>query len=118
MRLQKGHNPNHPPPGSRIKVEPIRTKKAIKVIKSSLRTKPRDLCLFTLGINTAYRANELLSIRVGQVRHLQVGDTLDLKQPKTCTYRMVTLNRPAVEAIRHYLTSDRYGLLADDDSYL
>ena len=57
MRLQKGHNPNHPPPGSRIKVEPIRTKKAIEVIKSSLRHNPRDLCLFTLGINTDQRAH-------------------------------------------------------------
>ena len=118
MRLRKGHNPNHPPPGSCIKVEPIRTKKAIEIIKSSLRTKPRDLCLFTLGINTAYRANELLSLRVGQVRHLQVGETLDLKQSKTRTYRMVTLNRPAVKAIRYYLTSERHRLLADDDSYL
>jgi hypothetical protein len=33
-----------------------------------------------LVINTAYRANELLSITVGQVRNLQVGHALDLKQ--------------------------------------
>ncbi len=118
MRLQKGQNPNRPPPGSRIKVEPIRTKKAIEVIKSSLHNKPRDLCLFTLGINTAYRANELLSIRVGQVRHLQVGDVLDLKQSKTRTYRMVTVNRTAVEAIRDYLKRDRYLLMAEEDSSL
>jgi len=77
-----------------------------------------DLCLFTLGINTAFRANELLSIRVGQVRHLQVGDGLDLKQSKTSTYRMVTLNRTAVEAIRYYFRNDRHLLTADDDSYL
>src|SRR5687768_2351333 len=89
MRLQKGQNPNRPKPGSRIKVEPIRTKKAIEIIKRSLYEKPRDLCLFTLGINTAYRANELLSITVGQVRHLQVGHALALKQSKTQTYRMV-----------------------------
>jgi integrase len=118
MRLQKGQNPNHPPRGSRIKVEPIRTKKAIEVIKSSLRQNPRDLCLFTLGINTAFRAGELLSIRVGQVRHLQVGDGLDLKQSKTSTYRMVTLNRTAVEAIRYYFRQDQHLLAAEDDSYL
>jgi hypothetical protein len=29
MPLPKGHNPNHPKPGSSIKVEPIRTKVAI-----------------------------------------------------------------------------------------
>ena len=118
MRLQKGQNPNRPKPGSRIKVEPTRTKKAIEIIKRSLYEKPRDLCLFTLGINTAYRANELLSITVGQVRHLQVGHALALKQSKTQTYRMVTLNRPAVEAIRHYLRHDRRLWTAEDEDYL
>ncbi len=75
-------------------------------------------CLFTLGINTAYRAGELLSIRVGQVCNLQVGDALDLKQTKTKRNRMVTLNRPSVEAIRHYLRNDRRIMVADDDDYL
>ncbi len=103
MPLPKGSNPNHPALGSRIKVEPIRTKTAIEHIKKILRDTPRNLCLFTLGINTAYRANELLSIRLGQVRTLQVGDALDLKQSKTRKYRMVTLNRPAVETIQYYL---------------
>jgi integrase len=118
MRLQKGQNPNRPKPGSRIKVEPIRTKKAIEIIKRSLYHKPRDLCLFTLGINTAYRANELLSITVGQVRNLQVGHALDLKQSKTQTYRMVTLNRPAVETIRYYFRHDRRLWMAEDEDYL
>ncbi len=118
MSLPKGHNPNRPKPGSSIKVEPIRTKTAIENIKRILRDNPRNLCLFTLGMNTAYRANELLSIRLGQVRNVQVGDSLDLKQSKTRKYRMVTLNRPAVEAIRHYLKHDRHGRQADDDGYL
>ncbi len=83
MSLSKGQNPNHPKPGSSIKVEPIRTKTAIENIKKILRDNPRNLCLFTLGINTAYRANELLSIRLGQVRNVQVGDALELKQSKT-----------------------------------
>ena len=76
MPLPKGSNPNHPALGSRIKMEPIRTKTAIEHIKKILRDNPRNLCLFTFGINTAYRANELLSIRLGQVRTLQVGDAL------------------------------------------
>ncbi len=118
MPLPKGSNPNHPALGSRIKVEPIRTKTAIEHIKKILRDTPRNLCLFTLGINTAYRANELLSIRLGQVRTLQVGDALDLKQSKTRKYRMVTLNRPAVETIQYYLKHDRSLRQADDDSYL
>lgn len=118
MPLPKGHNPNHPQRGSRIKVEPIRTKTAIEHIKKILRDTPRNLCLFTLGINTAFRANELLSLRVGQVRHLQVGDALELKQSKTNTYRMVTLNRPAVAAMQSALTQDLHLRQAGDDALL
>jgi len=69
---------NHPKKGATIKVEPIRDLKAIKRIKKILTDKPRDLCLFTFGINTAYRANELLSIKVCEVSHLQVG--VEVKQ--------------------------------------
>jgi integrase len=118
MPFPKGHNPNHPKPGSSIKVEPIRTKAAIENIKRILRDTPRNLCLFTLGINTAYRANELLAIRCGQVRALRAGETLELKQSKTRKYRMVTLNRPAVAAIQYSLTHDRALRDADDDRYL
>jgi integrase len=53
------------------------------------------LCLFSLGINTAYRASELLAIKVGDVRHLQPGDVLTRKQSKTQKYRGVVLNAAA-----------------------
>jgi len=103
MPFPKGQNPNHPTAGSTIKVEPIRDKKAIQRIKKILADRPRDLCLFTLGINTAYRANELLSLKVGQVKNLRAGDVLDLKQRKTHKYRPVTLNATAVTAIQAWL---------------
>lgn len=107
MPFPKGQNPNHPPAGSTIKVEPIRDKKAISRIKKILADRPRDLCLFTLGINTAYRANELLSIRVGQVKMLEAGDVLDLKQRKTHKYRPVTLNPTTVAAIQQWLQASQ-----------
>ncbi len=105
MPFPKGQNPHHPAAGSTIKVEPIRDKKAISRIKKILGDRPRDLCLFTLGINTAYRANELLSLKVGQVQSLRAGDVLDLKQRKTHKYRPVTLNATAVAAIQAWLAS-------------
>ena len=105
MPFPKGQNPNHPTVGSTIKVEPIRDKKAIARIKKILGDRPRDLCLFTLGINTAYRANELLSLKVGQVKNLQAGDVLDLKQRKTHKYRPVTLNPTAIASIQAWLAS-------------
>jgi len=103
MAFKKGENPNRPYRGAAIKVEPIRYKKAINNIKDIIADNPRDLCLFTLGINTAFRASELLSLRYGQVKWKDVGETLEIKQPKTKKYRMVTLNRPAIEALDNYL---------------
>jgi integrase len=103
MPFPKGQNPNQPTAGATIKVEPIRDKKAITRIKKILADRPRDLCLFTLGINTAYRANELLSLKVGQVKNLRAGDVLDLKQRKTHKYRPVTLNPTAIAAIQAWL---------------
>ena len=96
-------NDNHPRPGSSIKVEPIRDLRAIQQIKMLLADNKRDLCLFTLGINTAYRASEMLSLSVGQVFYRTVGDRFDLKERKTKTYRPVTLNRAAIEAIEAWL---------------
>jgi integrase len=96
-------NHNHPRKGSSIKVEPIRERTAIERIKARLRESPRDYCLFVLGINTGHRANELLSITCGQVRILNAGDALDLKERKTKKHRTVTLNRAAIQAIRAWL---------------
>ena len=96
-------NPNHPKKGSSIKVEPIRDLAKIQAIKDLLADHPRDLCLFTLGINTAYRASELVSITVGQVQHLKPGGRLDLKQSKNKKYRPTVLNENAVGAIQNWL---------------
>lgn len=97
-------NPNHPKKGAAIKVDPIKNLKDIKTIKKQLKhDKPRDYCLFVLGINTNLRASDLLSIDVGQVRQLTVGDELVLKERKTKKDRRITLNASAVEAIQYYL---------------
>jgi len=96
-------NANHPPKGSSIKVEPIREMKAIRRIKKLYADKPRDLCLFSFGINTAYRAKEILSLKVGQIEHLQAGDRLELWQTKTKKYRPTTLNATVIETVQAWL---------------
>ncbi|MBL4711703.1 MAG: tyrosine-type recombinase/integrase [Gammaproteobacteria bacterium] len=105
MAHRKSRNPNHPRKGSSIKVEPIRDIEDIWQIKRFLHDHPRDLCLFVLGINTAFRASELLSITVGQVEHSCLGDLLEIKQRKTGKYRAVALNRSAITAIRFWLNA-------------
>lgn len=101
----RGNNANHPAKGSSIKVEPIRELSSIARIKERLRSqgKLRDLCLFTLGINTAYRAGELMSLTVGRVQHLEAGDRLEVFQTKTRRHRAIAVNRPSVAAIRDWL---------------
>ncbi len=118
-------SPNHPKLGDTFKVEPIRTVNAINKIKKALAPSPRNLALFVVGINTAYRASELLSIRLGQVRYLNPGDRLEVKQKKTKKYRAVTLSNGSVMAIQALLEHlDRKALQmkdlswVDDDSYL
>ncbi|MGD1904757.1 MAG: tyrosine-type recombinase/integrase [Leptolyngbyaceae cyanobacterium] len=105
MSFAKGENPHHPQLGSKIKVEPIREKRAIGRIKKILADQPRNLCLFTLGINTAYRASDLLTIKVGQVRGIKPGDVLEVKQPKTARFRSVVINPVTATAIHGFLDS-------------
>lgn len=105
------NNPNHPKKGSSIKVEPIRSKKAIERIKADLlhRGKYRDHCFFVLGINTAYRANELLSITTRQaetILNAGPGCRFEIKQSKNKKYRPVTINRTAYAALELYFKHD------------
>lgn len=105
MGFKKGQNPHHPKRGSSIKVDPIRDLQALARIKQNLARehKVRDLCLFTLGINTAWRANELLSIKVGHVQYLKEGDKLELKQSKTNKYRVTPLNPHTRYTVQNWL---------------
>ena len=105
MAFKKGQNPNHPKKGSSIKVDPIRDLNAISRIKRSLIQSDnlRDHCLFTLGINTGWRANELLSINIGQARSIRDNRQISLKESKTKKYRVTPINNVAHRAIEFWL---------------
>jgi len=106
--MKKGENFNHPEKGSLIKVEPIRKMRDIDSIKKLLSDNPRNQALFTIGINTNLRASDLLSIKVGQVRDLKPGDSVQLKEKKTGKFRLVTLNKACIRAIQRLLASSQY----------
>jgi len=82
---------NRPQKGSSIKVEPIRHKKDIQLIKKLLADNLRDSAIFTLGINTNLRAGDLLRITVGQVRHLRPGEHFSVRENKTGKPRDITI---------------------------
>jgi integrase len=106
--MLKGQNFNRPEKGSSIKVEPIKRKKDIDSIRKLLSDNPRNSALFTMGINTNLRASDLLRITAGQVRGLNAGDSIELKEKKTGKFRRVTLNKACIQAIQRLLASKPY----------
>ena len=107
-------NQNHPPKGSIIKVEPIKSWAHIKKIRSLLRNHPRNLAIFNIGINTNLRASDLISLKVGQVRYLKPGDSLILREIKTGKVRTITLNQTCFRTIQELLKYES----TIDESYL
>ena len=100
-------NPNPPKPGSVIKVEPIRRPEDIELIRDLLKDKPRDLCIFNLGINTNLRAIDLVNLKIGQVRYLKPGESLELRERKTKKRRTVLINNLSWQSIQNLLASEK-----------
>lgn len=107
---------NHPQKGDIIKVDPIRSERDIKNIKKLLSDKPRDLCIFTMGINTNLRASDLLKITIGQVRHLEPGQHFTIREQKTGKERTITINKTVHEAVNGLIQT--LGNDANDSDYL
>ena len=112
--MKKGQNNNHPPKGSTIKVEPIKSKRDIQTIKKLFAGKPLDYALFVIGINTNLRASDLLRVKVRQVKYLNPNDELVLNEKKTKKERRINLNKASIKAIQRLLKSKEYS----DEDYL
>ncbi len=69
-------NSNHPPKGSRIFVDPIRSLEDIKTISQLLAGNPRNHLLWTIGINNGLRAVDLLRLKVKDVKNLKPGQSM------------------------------------------
>ena len=97
---------NHPEAGSIITVQPIVDKAAIARIRLNLSNNIRNYALFVVGINCAFRASDLLTLKVGDVR----SDVIRRREKKTGKVREFYLNG-AVRAAVAPLIKGR----ADDD---
>ena len=96
-------NPNHPKKGSVIKVEPIRTLADIKKIKNIL-TRPQDLAIFVVGINTSLRASDLCNIKIEDVHNLEAMGEVEIREQKTGKTKRVIFNAACVGVIKSLLT--------------
>ena len=107
-------NQNHPKKGSTITVEPIRDLKHINRIKKQLKDKPRDLLLFSLGINNGLRIGDLLKLKVEDVKYLQPGETFTIIEQKTGKSNVVMINKEVRRILAVYLDE----LKPNDGDYL
>jgi integrase len=110
--MKKGRNANHPKKGDRITVEPIRNLRDIKAISALTKDNPRDHLLFLLGINNGLRASDLITLKVGDVRDMAVGDTLTIRESKTQKDNILVTNKTVHKALKAYLDKANP---ADDD---
>ena len=83
-------------------VDPIRDPQKIREIKQNLRaTNSRDYLLFTMGINLALRASDLLSIKVGDVfdEKKEIVRYIWIKEKKTGKEKKLFINSTIEEAL-------------------
>jgi integrase len=112
--MKEPKNPNHPKKGSRITVEPIRRIKDIQLVSKLLSDNPRNHLLFLMGINNGLRTGDLLKLRVKQIRHLKLGDTLTIIESKTGKENFLAVNKTVYKALIRYLRSVK----PDDDDFV
>ena len=99
---------NHPKKDSIIASKPITDMAKIVKIKDDLSSKPRDFALFTVGVNTAFRASDLLSLKVGDVK----GDVIKKREKKTGKVREFYINNSIKKAVAPLIEG------RDDDDWL
>ena len=87
--IKKGENYNKPKHGSKIAVDPIRRMKDIQAISKLLSDNPRNHLLFVMGTN---RTDDLLKLKVDDVKGMKIGDTLVIKEGKTGKRNILVMN--------------------------
>ena len=86
-----------------MKVGPITSARDIKSIKKLLSDQPRNRLLFILGINTGLRVQDLLSLKVGDIKQVQIGDRVVLREKKTLKENVFMVNKDIKDALDDYL---------------
>jgi len=97
-----------------MRVDPITELKDIKNIKILLDNRPRDKLIFIMGINSGLRVQDLLQLRVGDVKNAEIADRVILRERKTGKDNVFIVNSEIKTALDAYLS------LANliDDQYL
>jgi integrase len=89
-----------------VEVEPIKDMKKIQAIKVLLhKNNPRDEALFVVGINTALRIGDLLSLRMRDVMDARgrILDAAEIQEQKTQKKKFFPLNQSVKDTLTCYL---------------
>lgn len=97
-----------------MKVQPFTELRHVRSIKRLLADNPRDRLLFVMGINSGLRVQDLLALRVHQVRGLKLGDRVSIAEKKTGKPNVIIANKEIVLALEEYLAT----VDADDAHFL
>ena len=88
-------------------VEPIRDRKKIAQIKNILRGQQRyrDLLLFVVGINSALRISDLLTLRIGHFIDSQgrIKQRFEIHEQKRGKRHKVVINNSIGESLKEYM---------------
>lgn len=90
---------DRPAKGSCITIEPLRTLAEVQRVKAAISC-PRDLALFTLGVNTNLRASDLLELKPSDIDWL--SSQLIIRESKTGKKREIPLSPQLVEMLIPY----------------
>ncbi|AGW13857.1 tyrosine-type recombinase/integrase [Megalodesulfovibrio gigas] len=88
-----------------MKVQPITELRHIRSIKRLLADNPRDKLLFVMGINSGLRVQDLLALKVSDVRNLAVGARVSIKEKKTGKSNVLLINKEISSALQEYFAS-------------
>lgn len=102
-------NKNHPKLGSHIVVDPIRNPRDIESLKKLISKQPRNLLIFTLGINNGLRIGDLLKLRVKDIKDLKIGEALHIREAKTGKNNIMVVNKGSHKVLKQYLESVHLG---------
>lgn len=83
-------------------VHPLKNKRDIERIRKALATNPRNLLLFTVGINTALRISDILSLRVRDI----TDSHIEISEKKTSKKKRIKINASIRKAFRELVPAD------------
>lgn len=90
-----------------MKVEPIIDLKNIKSIKKLLADQPRNRLLFTMGVNSGLRVQDILALKVSDVKYCKIGDRVCLKEKKTGKENIFIMNKEIKSALNEHLATSK-----------